>query len=103
MAVFGVFRYENKLLDGSTGQNLQALDQTINLRGHSLLYNDILLTFKAVEATFSVLKIGIFWGQNSAIFGTFFSSRILTSKNAYFGGRKSCFGRLESQQNIIVQ
>ena len=64
--VFGVFRYKNKPLDGCTGQNLQALDQMIDLRGHSLLYNDVLLTFKPAEATFSAPKIGIFWGQNSA-------------------------------------
>ena len=88
MPVFGVFRYKNELLDGSTGQNLQALDQMIDLRGHSLLYNDILLTFKAVEATFSVLKIGIFWGQNSAIFGTFFFQPNFDLKKCLFWGPK---------------
>ena len=60
MAVFGVFKHKNEPLDGVRGQNLEALDQTIILRGHSLLYEDVLSTFEASEATFSESKMGIF-------------------------------------------
>ena len=60
MAVFGVFTHENEPLDGIRGQNLEALDQTIILRGHSFLYEDVLSTFEASEATFSESKMGIF-------------------------------------------
>ena len=50
----------NEPLDSVRGQNLEALDQTIILRGHSFLYEDGLSIFEASKATFSESKMGIF-------------------------------------------
>ena len=41
MVVFGVFWHENEPPDDVRGQNLEAHDQMIILRGHSFLYEDV--------------------------------------------------------------
>ncbi len=60
------------------------IDWLIDLRGHSLLYNDVLLTFKPAEATFSAPKIGIFEVKIRVEKKSSKNGWILTPKNAYF-------------------